>query len=242
MRTTGLITAYAGAALFSALGVRALVAWRRERDQRAGHLAVATLLYGAQSLLSAISTTLWNSLQNEQPPRFYSVIQSSLLYIAVFFFLWFLFDFVKLPSFLLWVFGVATIVFIVLSAVEHAVIKVDPVTKVIVSLKGSPIDVGTFLNIVILYLAIVFGILWIAFAVYGFRLRGLARFRMLSIAAGFFLIFVVLGLIPRLLRTGQKLEGPYIQTIQYMALAAAPLLFLGFTPPQFISRRFAGRS
>jgi predicted tellurium resistance membrane protein TerC len=93
---------------------------------------------------------------------------------------------------------------------------------------------------ILVYFALVFAILWVSFIINAFRVRGLARFRMVAIAGGFFLLFVAIGLIPRLLfgkipsQTAQDLTT----TVGYIALASAPLLLFGFTPPTWLNKSF----
>jgi len=62
---------------------------------------------------------------------------------------------------------------------------------------------------------------------------------MLSIGAGFTILFVVVGLLPLVL-----FEKPTLQQIRtwsewlgYVGLVTAPLLFLGFAPPRALTRR-----
>src|SRR5438045_269583 len=97
MRDSQLITSYVQAFLFVALGVRVTLAWRRERDRRSAHLAAAGVLFGLQSLLSAVSGTIWDSAKLETPPRALSVLTSMLLFVAVFEFLQLLGDFIDYP-------------------------------------------------------------------------------------------------------------------------------------------------
>ena len=68
MRTTQLITSYIQAALFLALGIRAVTGWFRRRDKTSAHLAWATGLFGLSSLVSAISGTVYDSLKGQTPP------------------------------------------------------------------------------------------------------------------------------------------------------------------------------
>jgi hypothetical protein len=247
MRTSGLITSYLQAVIFGALGIRCINSWLRERDARSGHLALAAGLFGAQSLISAVQNTIYNTsaIPPEIPPRWIGIVTSILLFIAVYAFLLFLFDFVSLPSglsvfmngFLL----LATTFNVVLSIVERPDLRFDP-QRGIVDIPGvhNWISYRGYISYVLIYLAIAFGVLAISFLVYGSRTSGLARFRMLSIGSGFFLFFVVIGLLPRLLfgnPSAQEIKN-LINILQYVALLVAPLLFIGFSPPGFIKRRF----
>jgi len=102
------------------------------------------------------------------------------------------------------------------------------------------ISYRTYLWVAIGYLALAFGVLWVSFALYGLRVQGLARFRMLSISGGFFLIFLVVGMIPLLLFSNPSLGAiqQLLRVLRYLVLASAPLLLLGFAPPGWVARRF----
>lgn len=242
MRTSQLATTYISAFLFSLVGLRTFLRWRRDRVLRQAHMALATGLFGLGQIVSAISSTLYDATKAEVAPHWLSAVSGTITYLAIFAFLVFLSDFIPVPS---WAFGIAAVVtlfFIVLASVEQPDLRFDP-EKGLVPIPGidNPIGFRAYLWMAIGYLAATFGILWIAFAVYGVRVHGLARFRMLSIAAGFLLIFLAIGLIPLLL-----FGNPTATTItnvgnviRYLALGSAPLLFLGFAPPGFVTRRFA---
>jgi hypothetical protein len=249
MRTSQLVTSYIQAVIFAALGIRCVNTWLRERDTRSGHLAIAAGLFGLQSAISAVSSSVYNStaIPPETPPRWIGIVTSFLLFIAVYAFLLFLLDFITLPSGLnavVQIFLILTTAFnIVLSIIERPDLRFDP-RKGLVDIPGvdNPISYRGYLIYVLTYLAVAFGFLAVAFLVYGFRTSGLARFRMISIGSGFFLFFVVIGLLPRLLfgdPSAQTIRN-LITVLQYVALLVAPLLFVGFSPPKFVRDRFGG--
>ena len=249
MRTSALITSYIQAVIFGALGIRCINSWLRDRDTRSGHLAIAAGLFGLQSAISAVQSSIYNSsaIPPETPPRWIGIVTSILLFIAVYAFLLFLLDFITLPQGLstgVQVFLIlATLFNIVLSIIERPDLKFDP-QKGIVDIPGvdNPISYRAYIGYVLIYLAIAFGFLAVAFLVYGARTSGLARFRMISIGSGFFLFFVVIGLLPRLLfgnPSAQTIRN-LINVLQYVALLVAPLLFVGFSPPKLIRDRFGG--
>lgn len=247
MRTSQLVTSYIQAVIFFALGIRCINSWLRERDTRSGHLAIAAGLFGLQSAISAVSNSIYNSsaIPAETPPRWIGIITSILLFIAVYAFLLFLLDFISLPrtvNVVAQVFLVLATAFnIVLSIIERPDLRIDP-QKGVVDIPGvhNPISYRGYLIYVLTYLAIAFGFLAVAFLIYGFRTSGLARFRMVSIGSGFLLFFIVIGLLPRLLfgDPSAKTIRNLITVLQYVALLVAPLLFVGFSPPQFIKSLF----
>lgn len=249
MRTSQLVTSYIQAVIFAALGIRCVKAWLRDRDQRSGHLAIAAGLFGLQSAISAAQSSIYNTqaIPPETPPRWIGIITSILLFIAVYAFILFLLDFITLPAGLnagLNVFLILTTVFnIVLSIIERPDLKFDP-QKGIVDIPGvnNPISYRGYLSYILIYLAVAFGFLAVSFLVYGFRTAGLARFRMVCIGSGFFLFFVVIGVLPRILFGNPSAETirNLITVLQYVALLVAPLLFVGFSPPKFVRDRFGG--
>ena len=248
MRTSQLVTSYVQAVIFVFLGVRCVGSWLRERDKRSGHLAVGAGTFGLQSLISAVRGTIYDTsaIPPETPPHWIGVVTSILLYIAVYAFLLFLFDFLSLSprtfavinAFLV----LATVFNIVLSIIERPDFRLDP-RRGLVDIPGvdNPISYRGYLGYVLIYLAVAFGVLAFTFLVYGARTSGLASFRMLSIGAGFFLFFVVIGLLPRILFGNPSAETirNLITVLQYIALLVAPLLLIGFSPPEFIKRRFS---
>jgi hypothetical protein len=234
-----LTTSYIQAVIFVALGLRCIAAYLRERDQRSRDLAIAAGLFGLSTLIGAVSATIWDQARLEQPPRAFTVVSTIVIFLAVYAFLRFLMDFIPFPKWLHAIFVAATGVNIVLGIVERPDLRFDP-ERGLVPIPGvdNPVSYRGFIGYVLIYLAICFGVLALSFAVYGFRSGGLARFRMLSIASGFFLLFVVIGLLPRLL-----FGNPSAETIRnlsnitrYVGLFAAPLLFVGFAPPGWVRR------
>jgi hypothetical protein len=246
MRTTSLVTGYLQAAVFIALAIRALLAWSRQRDTSSAHLAWATGVYGINSLVSAISQTVFDSSKAmpSVAPHWLQALMGALGFVAIYAFLVFLWDFVPFPQWLRAFFGIATVAWIVIGIFESIGIRrIGPNTLVLVPGPHNPISLQKYIGAVLAYYAVVYGILWITFVVNGFRLQGLARARMLCIGAGFLLLFVVIGLLPRLffgkvIRIG-TFENNLLIAAAYIGLAAAPLLFLGFTPPKWLARGYA---
>jgi hypothetical protein len=243
MSTQSYVTQYLQTLLFMILGVRAFVAWERGRDKRARNLAIATLLFAANSLLSAINATVFDASRGELPPRWDSILGAVFIYVSIYFFLRFLADFVTVPKWVMTLLAVLTVGNIVLAAIVRPEFRFDP-KKGLVDIPGvsNPIDYRTYIGYVLLYLAVAFGVLFLAFLVYGLRVHSLARFRMLSISAGFFLLFVAVGFLPRLLfgDPSAKTIADLLVVVRYLALGSAPLLLLGFAPPKWVTRRFSG--
>jgi hypothetical protein len=243
MRNSQLTTSYIQAIVFVALGVRVTVGWMRDRDRRSAHLAVAGVLFGVQSLLSAISGTVWDATKLETPPRALTVFTSIVLFVAVFEFLQLLGDFITYPRWAHTLSPIALVVNIVFAVIERPDIRFDP-NKGIVPIEGvnNPIAYKAYVGYVLAYLAIAFGVLAFAFLTYGLRTHALARFRMLTIGGGFLLFFVVIGLLPRLLYgdpTAETIKDA-LTVLQYVALGVGPLLLIGFAPPRLIRARFGG--
>ena len=241
MRTTTLVTSYLQAALFLALGIRSVTGWLRRRDKTSAHLAWATGLFGLSSLVGAISGTVYDAAKGQTPPVWLSIISTALIYLAIYVFLVFLGDFLSFNRFIREIFRVATIAGILFAVFERPIFKFKP-PAALVCVRGphDPLPCRAYVGGILIYFALVFAILWVSFIINAFRVKGLARFRMVSIAGGFFLLFVAIGLLPRLLfgkipsQTAQDLT----QTVQYIALASAPLLLFGFTPPTWLSKAF----
>jgi hypothetical protein len=239
-----LATTYIQAAIFVALGLRCVTVYLRERDERSRDLAFAAGLFGLNSMMSAISRSIWDPALLEQPPRAFTIATTIIIFLAVYAFLRFLMDFIPFPGWLHALIVAATIANIVLGIVERPDLRFDP-ERGLVPIPGvdNPVSYRAFIGYVLIYLAICFGAMALSFAIYGFRNAGLARFRMLSIASGFFLLFVIIGLLPRLL-----FGDPSAATIRnmtniarYVGLLSAPLLFVGFSPPAWV-RRMVGRA
>jgi hypothetical protein len=239
MRTSQLATTYIQAFIFAALGIRCVVAYARERDKRSADLAWAAGLFGLSSMISAVTSTIWDQTLLEEPPRALTLLSSAIIFLSIYAFLRFLSDFIPFPKWIHAIIIVMTAGNIVLSVIERPDFRFDP-QRGIVPIPGidNPISYRAYIGYVLIYLAVAFGVLALAFAMYGLRTAGVARFRMLSIASGFFLLFVVIGLLPRLLFGNPSLET--IRTIsniaRYVALFSAPLLFVGFAPPAWVRR------
>src|ERR1043165_1256986 len=100
MRTPSLVTSYLQAGLFLLLGVNCIRSWLRSRDARARHLALATALFGVNSLIGAITNSLYDTTKGQQAPRWESIVSSIVLYLAILAFLRFLGDFIRFPMIL----------------------------------------------------------------------------------------------------------------------------------------------
>ncbi len=192
--------------------------------------------------MGAISGTLYDTLKGQIPPVWVSIFSTALIYLAIYGFLVFLGDFLPFHRIIRELFRIATVAGILFAVFERPTFKFKP-PAALVCVRGphDPLPCRAYVGGVLLYFALVFGILWVSFIINAFRVRGLARFRMVAIAGGFFLLFVAIGLLPRLLfgkipsQTAQDLT----QTVQYIALASAPLLLFGFTPPSWLGKAFA---
>jgi hypothetical protein len=241
MRTTQLITGYIEAFFFLALGVRTTIGWARARDAASAHLALATGLLGTSSLMGAIITSVYQTGSCDMPPRAVSIIQGIVGLVAIYFFLVFLFDFVKAPTWIQAIFGIATVVWVVLSVIERPSFCFTPDFAIHQLKVHNPINYLSYIGAVLIYYAVILAILWIAFFINGLRLSGIARFRMLTIAAGFFLLFVAIGLLPRLLFGSPNAATikAVFNVVEYIAIVSAPLLYVGFATPAWITRRLA---
>lgn len=245
MRTSQLITQYLQSALFAAIGARVVVEWVRVRERRQAHLALATGLFGISSLIGAVNATIYDSTKAEQPPHAVTAVSTAILLFSVLAFMVFLTDFITTPRWVIGIAGLVTLAIIVINTVERPDLRFDP-QRGVVPIPGidNPISYRAWIGFLLVYLAICFGLMWLAFLVYGLRVRGMARFRMLSISGGFFLLFAVIGLLPRLLFGNPSAETirDLINVVRYVALASPPLLLLGFAPPRWISHRFADKN
>jgi hypothetical protein len=241
VRTQQLITSYIQATLFFVLGIRAVIGWIRRRDSASAHLAWATGLFGISSLIGAISGTIYDATKGQTAPVWLTIISTALIYLAIYGFLVFLGDFLPFNRVIRELFRIATIVGITFAVIMRPAFKFKP-PAALVCVRGphDPLPCRAYVGGILVYFALVFAILWVSFIINAFRVRGLARFRMVSIAGGFFLLFVAIGLIPRLLfgkipsQTAQDLST----TVGYIALASAPLLLFGFTPPTWLNKAF----
>src|SRR5262249_23114621 len=148
-RNSQLTTSYIQAIVFVALGVRVTMGWMRDRDTRSAHLAVAGVLFGLQSLLSAISGTVWDATKLETPPHALSVFTSILLFVAVFEFLQLLGDFITYPRWAHLLSPLALAVNVVFALIERPDIRFDP-KKGIVPIAGvhNPISYKVYIGYV----------------------------------------------------------------------------------------------
>jgi len=245
MRTTQLVTGYLSAAFFLVLGIRCANSWVQKRDKASAHLAFATVLFGISSLIGAISTTVWDQTKGEFAPRYIGIISGIVGLLAIYGFLIFLTNFIPFPQWLTALFAIATIFWIVMAIIERPDITFDAnFHKIPIPGVHNPIHYLTYVGVVLVYYAIILGILWIAFFANGIRVAGLARFRMLLIAAGFFLLFVAIGLIPRILfgKSDTGTNRTILTTVEYLAVVSAPLLLVGFSPPKWLSSRYGPTS
>jgi hypothetical protein len=246
-RSTSLLTSYLQALIFAVLGIRCYLSWRRQRDKRSAHLAWAAGFFGSNSLLSALTTTFIDSTKNEVAPRWEQIVSGILIYLAIYGFLLFLSDFIPYPK---WIHGVLVAVTgagIVFSFLEKPALRVNfksPTNCPFQNIPGvdNPVPYKTYIYVVLGYLGIAFGVLAVAFLLYGARSAGLARFRMLSIGSGFLLLCGVIGLVPVILFGNPCAGTPktILNVITYVALISAPLLLIGFAPPRMIRERFGG--
>ena len=245
-RNTQLLTSYLQAAIFGVLGVRCYLSWLRERDRRSAHLAWAAGLFGANSLMSAITTTFINAQMNEVAPRWEQILSSILLYSAVYGFLLFLSDFIPYPK---WTHGALIAITgagILFSFLEKPALKINFKSATSCPFENipgvsNPIPYKTYIFIVLGYLGLAFGVLAVAFLVYGTRTAGLARFRMTSIGGGFLLLCGVIGILPVIIFGNPCSGAPktLLNVLTYVALVSAPLLLVGFAPPKFVRDRFS---
>jgi hypothetical protein len=243
MRTTALVTGYLSATLFMLLGLRSVLAWVRQHDVASAHLAIATVLFGISSLIGAISSTIYDSTKGQVAPRGVGIVSSIVGLLAIYGFLVFLSNFIPFPKWLHGLFGIGTLFWIVMSVIERPDVTFDAnFHKVAIPGVTNPIHYLSYVGALLAYYAVILGILWVAFFANGIRLRGLPRLRMLLIAGGFFLLFVAIGLIPRLLfgKTDTETNKAILTTVEYLALASAPLLLIGFAPPKWLSVRYGG--
>ena len=241
MRTSTLITSYVQAFIFAALGLRCIGAWQRDRDKRSGHLAVAAGLFGTSSLLGAITQTIYDATKGEQAPRWEQILSSIIIFLSIYAFLLFLSDFIPFPTWINVLLILITIGTIALAIIERPDIYYDATfQKHAIPGVHNPIPYLSYVGYVLVYLAAAFGVLAVAFLIYGFRTAALARFRMLCIGFGFLLLAIVIGLLPRLLfgNPSAATIKTLLNTLRYVALASGPLLFVGFSPPAFVRRFF----
>ena len=243
MRTTQLVTGYISTIFFLGLGIRCTMSWLQQRDKTSAHLAVATALFGLSQLINVISTSVYDQTKLKFPPSWIGIVSGVIGLLAIYGFLVFLGDFVDFPTAIRGLFALATLVSVIFTIIERPDLRFDPKLG-LVKVPGihNPINYRTYIGAVLIYYAIVLAILWISFFVNALRVTGLARARMGLIAGGFFLLFVVVGLLPRLVfgSVDPKTLNNVLQIAEYIAIVSAPLLFLGFAPPKWLSDRFRG--
>lgn len=241
MRTTQLVTGYISTAFFLALGIRCANSWFQQRDKTSGHLAIATGLFGLAQLINVISTSVYDQAKLETPPTWLTIVSSIVGLLAIYGFLVFLGDFVDFPKWIRGLFALAALVSVIFAIIERPDLRFDP-TKGIVKIPGvnNPVNYRTYIGALLIYYAIILAILWISFLINALRVTGLARARMGLIAGGFFLLFVVIGLLPRLIfgSVDPKTLSNILQVAEYIAIVSAPLLFLGFSPPKWLANMF----
>ena len=241
MRTSTLITTYLQAFIFAVLGLRCVMAWMRGRDKRSAHLAWAAGLFGLSSAIGAITSTIYDSTKGELTPRWEQVLSSIIIFLSIYAFLLFLSDFIPFPAWIHVSLIVATIATIVFAIIERPDVYYDAnFQKHAIPGVHNPIPYLSYIGYVLVYLAVAFGVLAVAFLIYGFRTSALARFRMLCIGSGFLLLAIVIGLLPRLLfgdPSAQTIKT-LLNALRYVALASGPLLLVGFAPPKFVRDRF----
>lgn len=230
------------AATFLFVGFRATLDWVRSKAAPQAHLAVATGLWGAQSLFSAINSQVNGVATCAAPtPKIWAIVSSLLLLSALYAYLNFLRDFLRYPA---WAHTSAVLISVglfIMAILVKAPYEIDSMR----SLKPIPCDGFSsadrsfwliYLTVVLLWLIAVFAVLTVSFLRYGRRVRGLARFRMTAIGTGFLLLTIAVVVLSGGLSGA---GGPFIfRIIQVLALGAAPALFFGFTPPAFIKKRY----
>lgn len=232
MRTTQLVTSYIQTVLFLALATKCVAAWRRTHDKRSAHLALATSLYGLNSLLSAVTNSFINTQAGEVAPRWEQILSSIVLYSAILAFLTFLGDFVRFPAALKWLAVLSTLVNIGLAIAIRPQVKFVG-DRLVISNKG-------YITYLLAYIAIAFGVLGFTFLFYGARLQRFARFRLMCIGSAFTLLFVIIGVLPLWIfqaPTREELRS-LTNVLSYAALVTAPLLYVGFAPPKWIAQRY----
>lgn len=236
MRGVSLALQYIYGALFVALGVRAVLLWQRQRDRRSAHLAFAAGAFGLSQLMSTISTTVFTP-SCTSPPAVYTHISGTLSMVAILGFLLFLGDFIEFPAWariiaITW--ALANIVMTWLVKPEyyydHDLVRNNCVVD-------NAISFNVYLASIVAFYIGAFLLLAVSFFRFGRRLDGLARFRMSLIGWGFVAILIAIVIIPPLL-LADEVSLVLVALLQSFVLVSAPLLFLGFTPPSWLTRRF----
>lgn len=237
-----LAVSFVQAAIFLAVGLRATLEWRATKAVPQGHLAIATSLWGANSLANALSRLINGVATCADPvPRFWTVAPTVLLLAGLYAYLTFLKDFLNYPT---WAHVLAIVVSVGLAGlavVTKAAYAIDTAESLKpMACPGFSSADRTLWQVyvvaILVWLFAVFAVLAVSFLRYSRRVHGLARFRMSAIATGFLLILVAIVVLSGGL-TGAG-GGAIIRVIQLLALGAAPALLFGFTPPAFIKARY----
>lgn len=233
---------WVAAVVFIGIAVLAVVQWRKHRDRAEAHLAWAMGLFGAAVLSTVIVGRVYPATPARLfPPQLVRIITPILIVVSLYLFLIFLSDFVR---FRWWAHGAAalgTAGMVALSATERPDIALVNLKIVHVDVNNL-MDFTNFVKALYIYLAIGFGILAVVFGIYALRVSHAARVRMIATSIGFFLLFVSSGIVPRILigrATTSMIQ--WIMLVNWgLIVASAPLLFVGFTPPQWFRRRATG--
>lgn len=234
MQTAQDALGWAAAGVFLILAAAAVAGWLARRERGEARLAWAMGLFGA-SLLARSAVAL---AYTGRPPEPLRVMTPILILLSVYAFMIFLADFVRFAWWAHLIAAGLTLVMVALTVIEKPDIAL--VNGQIVHTPGHNLmDFVAFVKLLYAYLAASFGFLALVFIAYGRRVAGMARGRMLTTAAGFAVLFVSAGIVPRVL-----IGRPAGTTIAWILIAnlaliivSAPLLFLGFTPPAKILQR-----
>lgn len=235
-----IVIQYLQSGFFFLLGTAAVWRWLRNREHREAHLALAAGLFGAAQLILAVQASVFTEANGRIPPRGLLIGWNLVLFLSLYAFLVFLWDFVTFPRWGRVLAFAATAVNLVFAVVLRPEIVLVGGTTIVNLPVTNPIPYTVFIGYGVAFIATVFCVLAAAFGIYGLRSEGLARFRMLSIGAGFGLLLVAVGVLPVFLFGKETPVAHTVYTVvQVLGLGAAPLLYLGFTPPRFVvaSRR-----
>ena len=232
------MTQYIQAGLFVLLAISAFAKWLQVRERPHAHLAFATMFFGLSQLSSAVTQTIYTS-HGELIPRPISIMTGLLLYLYVSGFMLFLNDFIPFPRWSKVLFVTATVLGMVVSLVVRPEIALIDDKLVHLESVDNFIPYSAYITFALAYILLAFGVLFVSFTRYGLRVDGLARFRMLSIGGGFFLLFAAIALLPFILigDPDRAFVHQVIGAVRLLALLCAPLLYLGFTPPSWVRRR-----
>ncbi|MBI4728202.1 MAG: hypothetical protein HY775_01670 [Acidobacteria bacterium] len=244
MRATTEVLHHLASALFVLVGALSVRAWIADRARPRAHLALATGLLGLAQVGNAVSGTVY-SQRALIPPRGLSAAVGILLLLSVYYFLQFLGDFVPFPRWVRASVAAITALNLALAAVEKP--EYAFVSTELVRFKGVRNLIPYTVALVegFAWLSVAFGSLCVLFLVYGRRMRGRARFRMLSIGFGSLLLFVGVIIVPLVatrISAGGSSAGMVRAAnlvLQLVAVGSAPLLILGFSPPAWVVRGIA---